>query len=80
MYYVYLLVNKQGQRYLGYTADLRRRIKEHNQQGKSWTQQRAPWKLVYYEAYLKEAQARAREKQLKANGSARAALYKRTEV
>lgn len=77
MYYVYLLINQQGDKYIGYTADLKRRFKEHNQPGRGYTQQRRPWKLVYYEAYTEAQIAQARERQLKANGSARATLYKR---
>ena len=76
MHYVYLLVNEEGEKYIGYSADLKRRMKEHNLPGNGWTQQRRPWRLVYYEAYQTEQLARAREQLLKSNGSARAALYR----
>ena len=49
---------------------LQRRIKEH-QAGKSFaTSYRGPWRLIYYEAYLEEADATSRERYLK-SGSGR---------
>lgn len=60
MYYVYLLRNQiTDETYIGYTSDLKKRIKEHN--GKN------P-KLLYYEAYASEKDARARERMLKQRG------------
>jgi len=57
MYYVYLLKNqKLGITYVGYTNDLRRRIKEHTA--------KIP-ELVYYEAYKSKKDARTRERMLK---------------
>lgn len=49
MYYVYLIQSKKnGQFYLGYTSDLRRRINEHNTGQSIATKAYAPYKLVYY--------------------------------
>lgn len=60
MYYVYLLKNKNtGRYYIGYTSDLRRRMREHAN--------KKPL-LVYYEAYLSEKDARKRELKLKQRG------------
>ena len=57
MYYVYLLKNqKLRTTYIGYTSDLKRRIKEHVA--------KIP-ELVYYEAYKSEKDARKRERMLK---------------
>ena len=57
MHYVYLLKNhKLGTTYIGYTNDLRRRIKEHIA--------KIP-ELVYYEAFKSEKDARKRERMLK---------------
>jgi len=65
MYYVYVLKNKINQElYFGYTNNLERRIKEHSQANK----------LVYYEAYLSEKDARNREMKLKDYGQSRAHL------
>jgi putative endonuclease len=50
---------------------LRRRLKEH-QEGKAVaTSDRGPWRLIYYEAYLEEADALGREKFLKSGGGRR---------
>ena len=66
MFYVYSiesLVN--GEFYFGYTKDLKKRIKEHNQKLNFSTKRYAPWKLIYYEACLNEEDARRRERYLK---------------
>ena len=69
MYYVYLIQSKKnGQFYLGYTSDLRRRINEHNTGESIATKAYAPYKLVYYEAYGAKEDAIAREKKLKYHG------------
>lgn len=60
MYYVYFIKGlKTGETYIGYTSDLKRRIREHGN--------RKP-KLVYYEAYRNETDARERERKLKQRG------------
>jgi predicted GIY-YIG superfamily endonuclease len=60
MHYVYLIRSlKTGKTYIGYTSDLKRRISEHGSR-KS--------KLVYYEAYKNETDARERERNLKQRG------------
>lgn len=57
MFYVYLLKNqKVGTTYIGYTNDLKRRLKEHVA--------KTP-ELVYYEAFKSEKDARTRERRLK---------------
>ncbi|OGI92553.1 hypothetical protein A2933_00985 [Candidatus Nomurabacteria bacterium RIFCSPLOWO2_01_FULL_46_18] len=57
MYYVYLFKNKKlDTTYIGYTNDLKRRLKEHVA--------KTP-ELVYYEAFKSEKDARKRERMLK---------------
>lgn len=65
-YYVYLLQSLRTSKfYTGYTSDLRKRFKEH-QEGKSiYTKGRGPFKLIYYEASLDQFDAMARERYLK---------------
>ncbi|KKS96604.1 hypothetical protein A3B05_01960 [Candidatus Giovannonibacteria bacterium RIFCSPLOWO2_01_FULL_43_160] len=71
-YYVYLLESiKNGNLYIGYTKDLLRRIKEHNQGLNFSTKPYRPWRLIYYEACLNEKDAERREKYLKTNQDAR---------
>ncbi|HEY3932502.1 MAG TPA: GIY-YIG nuclease family protein [Verrucomicrobiae bacterium] len=69
MFYVYILQSESDDGlYIGFSTDLRRRLKEH-QAGKSFaTSYRLPWRLIYYEAYLEEADALGREKYLKSGG------------
>ena len=65
MYYVYILLLSNTQLYTGYTSDLKRRLQEH-QHGKSeFTSQRLPVRLIHYEAYSLESDARRRERFLK---------------
>lgn len=65
--YVYILRSKKtGDWYTGCTSDLRKRFKEHNDgRFDSWTKGRAPFELIYYEAYRHSKDAYARERQLK---------------
>ena len=66
MFYVYLLQSKQNKElYVGYTADLKRRFKEHNQGLNFSTKRYMPWELIYYEACIEETDAKRREKYLK---------------
>jgi len=62
MHYVYILKSeKNGKLYKGFTSDLRRRIKEHNSGNSIFTKNNGPWKLVYYEAFISEKDARSEE-------------------
>lgn len=72
MFYVYILQSDSDDGlYIGFSTDLRRRLKEH-QAGLSFaTLYRGPWRLIYYEAYLEEADALGREKYLKSGGGRR---------
>lgn len=66
-YYTYVLQSqKNGKFYTGYTSDLRKRFKEHNEGKFGYTKKRGPYRLIYYEACLNEDDARARELYLKA--------------
>ena len=74
MHYVYVLADPQsGAVYYGFSSNLKRRIKEHE------TKLHVGWILVYYEAYLDEADARQRERKLKQYGAGRGHLKKRIE-
>ena len=82
MYYVYLL--KSGKTrflYVGVTNDLKRRFSEHNSEraSREFSQRNKPWKLVYYEAYLNEQDARDREVALKNYGAGLGHLRKRVQ-
>jgi len=71
MFYVYVLRSDVDSGfYIGYSSNLRRRVSSHAQGAVAATSHRRPWRLIYYEAYLKRADALGREKYLK-SGSGR---------
>ena len=59
MWYFYVIESlKNSKWYKGYTGNLKRRFAEHNQKrGGSFTKKMAPFKLIYYEAYLEKTDA-----------------------
>ena len=77
MYYVYLLIDRYGNFYIGYTNNLKRRLKEHAKGKSNYLRKRRPIKLIYYEAFLSKVDARKRELTLKKYGSTLAQLKKR---
>ncbi|MDP3935343.1 MAG: GIY-YIG nuclease family protein [Candidatus Giovannonibacteria bacterium] len=78
MHYVYILKSlKDNKLYIGHTDDLKRRFVEHNRGNVASTKYRRPLKLVYYEAYLDEEDAKVREKSFKHSGSVYNGLIKR---
>jgi len=78
MHYVYLLGSKPdpAQKYVGMTADLRSRLKSHNEGGSRHTANYRPWVLVTYVAFDDERRGREFEFYLK-SGSGRAFANKR---
>jgi len=72
MFYVYVFQSESDDGlYIGFSTDLRRRMKEH-QAGEAFaTSHRGPWRLIYYEAYLEEEDALGRERYLKSGGGRR---------
>ncbi len=77
MYYVYILKGIEGGTlYIGFTADLKKRILDHNLgKGGKTTKRKVGWSLIYYEAYLNKQDALGREKFLK-GGSGRKYINK----
>ncbi|MBP6508765.1 MAG: GIY-YIG nuclease family protein [Opitutaceae bacterium] len=66
MHYTYVLQSESDRGlYIGYSSDLRRRLTEHRAGAARATAHRGPWRLVYYEAYIDESDARGREEFLK---------------
>lgn len=70
MFYTYVLQNERGELYIGYTVNLRRRILEHNH-GRSLSTKRRRWRPIYYEACLREKDARRREQYFKTTAGRR---------
>ncbi|KKP47609.1 MAG: hypothetical protein UR39_C0003G0012 [Candidatus Woesebacteria bacterium GW2011_GWA1_33_30] len=80
MFYTYILKSlKDSKLYIGSTKDLKARFLLHNNGKVFSTKYRRPLKLVYYEAYFAEYDARHREHNLKLRSRALAQLKKRIE-
>ena len=66
MHYVYVLQSEADRKlYVGYTRDLRERLRLHNAGKVESTRRRRPLNLVYYEACSSQEDALKREKYLK---------------
>ena len=71
MFFMYILKSlKDDKLYIGSTSDLKKRIKEHNSGLGESTRFRRPFKLVYFEGYASEEEARKREHNLKLRAKA----------
>ena len=66
MHFVYLLECCDGSYYCGFTTDLGKRIKTHNEgKGARYTKRRRPVKLIYSEKFGDKSQALKREIKIK---------------
>ena len=69
-YFVYLIGSYRNNKlttYIGYTNNLKRRVKLHNEgKGAKFTKGRK-WKIMYYEKYTNKRKAMMREIYLKKN-------------
>ncbi|MEI2384114.1 GIY-YIG nuclease family protein [Breoghania sp. JC706] len=78
MFYVYLLrsISFPKQTYIGFTADLKRRVADHNSGSSPHTSKFRPWKLVCYHAFDEKQRALDFERYLK-SGSGQAFAKRR---
>jgi len=66
MYYVYVLFSLKDKKfYIGFSADVQRRLEEHNQGKNISTKPRRPFVLIYYEGHYSKADAQRRERYFK---------------
>lgn len=73
MFYVYILQSlANGNLYTGFSKDLKTRINTHLNKGVHTTKRMGELRLVFYEAYLSERDARRREKYFKTTKGKRA--------
>ena len=71
-YYVYILHSDSIQKYyIGSTADVEKRVAEHNSAVGGFTCTGRPWKLVHSEIFAVKTEALRREKYLKRMKSAK---------
>lgn len=65
-FYVYVLLSLKDKRfYIGYTKNLKDRLSRHARGEVESTKNRRPLKLIHYEYYINEQDAKAREIYLK---------------
>jgi len=65
-YYVYFLKSlTKDFTYVGFTQDLKRRLKEHNNKEELSTKYYAPFDLIHFEAYKNIKDAKRREEYFK---------------
>ncbi|MFH1391166.1 MAG: GIY-YIG nuclease family protein [Candidatus Diapherotrites archaeon] len=65
-YFVYLVECRDNSFYCGYTSDLEKRIKAHNEdKGAKYTKRRRPVRLVYSEEFETKSEAMKRELKIK---------------
>ena len=78
MYYVYLIQSETfpDQRYIGYTDNIEKRLKDHNNGHSTHTRKYKPWKLISFHAFSDKEKARKFEYYLN-TGSGKAFAAKR---
>jgi len=65
-FYTYALESiKDGDKYIGHTQNLKKRLEEHNKGLSFSTKFSLPFKLIYFEGCLNERDAKRRENYLK---------------
>ena len=66
MFYIYILQSTKDQsHYIGFTENLKSRIKQHNAGKSRYTKGHCPYILVYFEEYKLKKDAKTREIDLK---------------
>jgi putative endonuclease len=72
-FFVYAISSAAKQQiYIGFSKDVNKRLKEHNNGLNFSTKPYRPWELIYFEAHTNELDARRREKYLKTTQGKRA--------
>ena len=67
MFYVYILELTDKSIYIGYSSDLKQRIKQHLQKDVISTKNLQPCKLIFYSAFSSQEKALSFEKYLKSS-------------
>jgi putative endonuclease len=72
VFYVYVLRSESDSGfYIGFSTNLRARLRQHQEGASFATKSRGPWKLIYFEAYLNQEDALGRERYLKSGAGRR---------
>ena len=71
-WYIYILRSLNNKElYIGFTSDINKRLKEHNRGLVFSTKPYLPWRIIHFEAYRDENDAKRREKYLKTSQGSR---------
>ena len=65
MFYIYVIKSSKGKIYTGHTADLKKRLSEHNSGFCKSTKIDKGWKIIYSKSFESRGDAMKREKWLK---------------
>jgi putative endonuclease len=66
MYSCYIIYSHSADKfYIGFTENLKERLKKHNASHKGFTGKFHDWKFVYIETFYTKKEATSREKQIK---------------
>lgn len=66
MYYTYVLESlKNKELYIGQSANLKQRVKDHNAGRSKHTKKNKPYKLIFYISFVNESDSKRFEKYLK---------------
>lgn len=78
MYFVYVLLNREGIAYTGSTPDVETRLAKHNAgKGAKFTKGRGPWRVIHVEEFDAKGPALSRESAIKKDRKFKAALKAR---
>ena len=78
LYCVYVLRSQvDGTTYIGYTSNLKKRLRDHDYGKTRSIKHKKPFDLIYFEAYVNSTLARKREIELKKNSSQKEDLFRR---
>lgn len=71
-FYVYILLSRKDNKfYIGFTSNLKQRLTQHAKGEVRSTKNRRPFKLIHYEYFVNETDAKAREIFLKSGAGHR---------
>lgn len=77
MYYLYVLLSdKYPRTYIGISADLIKRLREHNAGHVRSTKAYRPYQIVYQEEYAAKTEARKRELKFKNHAATKETLFR----
>ncbi len=78
-FYIYVLKSLKGKKvtYVGYTKNLKNRLKLHNEGKAAKFTRGRKWKLIYKEKYRSKKKAMSREYHIKKNRKLRTSIIKK---